>query len=260
MRVAPKVWIGLAVTVGYIALVVALQAISGIPYTDIGDNAHNLFFGVDISLIVGAVVVAAVTTWFGWWGPVLHDRHRSAHRWPIIAPVLMAIIALVGLFSADWGAISGPFIAAALVLLLVGFTEEVVTRGILLRGLRTRFAEPWVWFISTLVFALMHMANSFNGQGIGESTVQAGFAFLAGTIFYILRRTTGSLIPAMILHAAWDFTQFVDGIGTAGVARNLAQGFYPFVGIFGLICVIFVVRRADERITTAPLSGAPHSA
>jgi uncharacterized protein len=125
MRVAPRVWIGFAVTVGYMAIVVSVQAASGVPYTGWSESARNLFVGADLSLIIGAVALAVVVTALGWWGPVLRDRERSRHRWPIIAPVILAAIAVVGLVGADWNAVSGAVfyvlrpVAGSLVLAMV---------------------------------------------------------------------------------------------------------------------------------------------
>jgi len=248
LRITPKVWIGLAFFAGYALLVLGIQLISGIPYGEWGDSAGNLFRGAVLSLVIATVLLVAAVTWFGWWGPVLRERTPSRHRWPVIVPLLLGAIAMVGLFSADWGAVSGAFLFAALGLCLVGFTEEVVTRGVLLVALRTRFAEVWVWLISTALFALMHLANVALGQAVGGTLQQVLAAFATGTAFYILRRISGSLIPAMLLHALWDFDLFVLGNGSPGAGAGVAQGFYLPVALLALISVAFVIRNADERI------------
>ncbi|WIB33082.1 CPBP family intramembrane glutamic endopeptidase [Curtobacterium sp. MCSS17_005] len=251
MRVAPRVWIGVAVVVGYSALVVGVQAATGINYTTWGDSARNLFVGAGLSLIIAAVVLAIVTSLLGWWGPALREQHRSAHRWPIITPVILALMAVVGLTASDWSAVSGGFLAAALVLVLVGFTEELVARGLFLVALRSRLSEVWVWLITSVVFGLMHLSNSLLGQTLDETIPQVGFAFVVGTVFYILRRTTGSLVPAMVLHGLWDFTQFIEGNGTPGPAADFAQAFLFPVAALAFISVAFVIRGADERLTGA---------
>ncbi|WP_294568442.1 CPBP family intramembrane glutamic endopeptidase [uncultured Arthrobacter sp.] len=250
MRVTPRIWIGLAVFVGYMLLVLVVQSSTGIPYTEWGASAGNLFIGVVLSLIIATIILVPLITWLRWWRPVIHERERSRHRWPIIAPILMAGIAIVGLISADWGAVSGAFLLAALGLCLVGFTEEVVTRGVLLVGLRTRLAEVWVWLISSALFALMHLINIVLGLPVPGTLAQVAAAFGTGTVLYILRRTTGSLIPAMILHALWDFNIFVLGNGTPGPAAGFIQVLYLPVIVFALISVAFVIRGANEHITT----------
>lgn len=190
-RVHPRVWIGIAVYLGYVATVFAIQQLSGIPYTDFGDSGGNLFFGVGLSLIVGAVLLAITTSLLGWWRPALFDRHRSAHKWPIIAPAIMVVALIVNLVSVDWASYDGAFLAASIVLLLVGFTEELCTRGLLLVGLRSRLSEVWVWFLTSVLFGIMHLVNALTGQAIGPTIQQVTLAFGAGTILYIVVALAG---------------------------------------------------------------------
>lgn len=251
VRVRPRVWIGLAIYLGYVAVVYTLQLVSGVPYDELGESGSNLFFGAGVSLIVAAVLLAITTTVLGWWRPALFDRRRSV-RWPIIAPILLAVALLFNLISTDWASYDGAFFAASLVLLLVGFTEEITTRGLLLTGLRSRLNEGWVWFISTALFALMHLLNATSGQALGPTIQQVVFAFVAGTILYILRRTTGTLIWAMVLHGLWDFSTFAVTHGTPGPLVGVGATFELLAGIVGLIAVAFVIRGAHERIGVAP--------
>ncbi|MBM7829461.1 membrane protease YdiL (CAAX protease family) [Agromyces cerinus] len=246
LRVTPRVWIGFAIWVGYIVVVFAMQKLTGVPYTELGDSGENLFFGVGLSLIVGSVLLAITTSLLGWWRPALFDAARSRHRWPIIAPIAMAVLVLVNLAATDWAAYDVAFFGASIVLLLVGFTEELTTRGLLLVGLRSRLSEPWVWFLSTLAFALMHYINVFAGQGFLPTTQQVGFAFLGGTIFYILRRTTGSLVWAMVLHGFWDFSTFSSGYGETSPLVGLTAILYLVVGLFALVAVWWTFRSTAQ--------------
>jgi uncharacterized protein len=132
--------------------------------------------------------------------------------------------------------------------LLIGFGEELLTRGTGLVGLRGRFAEPLSWFFSCLIFALLHGLNVLFGQGALDTVTQVGAAFAAGTVLYLLRRLAGSLIPCMLVHAFFDFTTFTlpadaAASGSPWLALGLAQ--YPafilaFVGVF-------LVLRKDAR-------------
>lgn len=248
MRVTPRVWIGFAIWVGYAALVLAIQSLSGISYTAWGDSASNLFFGAGISLIIASIALAITTTALGWWKPAMHDRQRSRHRWPILVPVLFAVLALVNLLLTDWDSYDLPFLGASLVLLLVGFTEELTARGLLLTALRSRLHEGWVWFLTSLCFGLFHLVNILLGQDAFVTIEQVIFAFLVGTAFYILRRTTGSLIYAMILHALWDFSVFAVAYGHPSELANIVTAVVPLAGILALAAVPFVIRGSDERL------------
>ncbi|WP_066302399.1 CPBP family intramembrane glutamic endopeptidase [Arthrobacter luteolus] len=249
-RVVPRVWIGLVIWAGYLGLVYIIQSLSGIPYDTWGDSAGNLFFGAGLSLIVATVLLALTTTLLGWWHPALYDRNRSRHRWPIFIPILMAVAAAMNLAGTDWSAYSGAFLAASLTLGLVGFTEEIVNRGLLLVGFRTRLSEGWVWFLTSAMFGLTHFVNIALGADAAGTVQQVFFAFLAGTVFYILRRTTGSLWAAMLLHGLWDFSVFATGVGTPGDIVYVANVIVPLTGLLGLVCVRFVISDAKERISS----------
>lgn len=250
-RVRPRIWIGLLIFLGYVALVTVVGRVSGVDYDELGDNAANLFQGAGISLILGAVVLAVTTTWLGWWRPALFERKRSV-RWPIITPVLLATAMLFNLIGSDWDSYDGAFFAASLVLLLVGFTEEMATRGLLLTGLRSSLHEAWVWLITSTLFALMHLINIFLGQPIAPTLQQVLFAFMAGTVLYILRRVTGTLLWSMVLHALWDFSTFAVGHGEANFLSGLSVLVQIPAFILALIAVAFVIRGAEERTGPSP--------
>jgi uncharacterized protein len=245
IRIRPRVWIGVAVYLGYIVVVFAVQSISGIRYPDLGLSGANLFLGAGLSLMVGAVLLAITTSLLGWWRPALFDRHRSRHRWPIIAPAIMVVALVLNLASTDWASYDVAFLGASVVLILVGFTEELTTRGLLLTALRSRLSEVWVWLLTSALFGLMHLINIAAGQDVGTTLQQVGLAFGGGTIFYILRRVTGSLIWAMALHGLWDFSTFAVGHGTPGPAAALG-GIIAVLVAFA--SVAFVIRGADERL------------
>ncbi|WP_022888720.1 CPBP family intramembrane glutamic endopeptidase [Agromyces italicus] len=255
LRVRPRVWIGLAIWLGYAIVVFIVQQLSGIPYTRLGDDGGTLFLGAGVSLVVGAVLLAITASLLGWWHPALFDRKRSA-SWPIFVPAIMAVALVINIASTDWGSYDIGFFAASIVLLLVGFTEEMATRGLLLVGLRSRLGEGWVWFITSALFGLMHLANAFTGQDLLLTLQQVGMAFLGGTVFYILRRTTGTLIWAMVLHALWDFSTFAVGHGTPGPLAVLAGTVNLIAGVIGLAVVWFVIRGADERLGSTRLTTA----
>lgn len=246
LRVRPRVWIGIVIWLVYVLLVFAVQRLSGVPYTDFGRNGHDLFFGAGLSLVIATVLLAVTTSLLGWWRPALFEERRSRHRWPVFVPIVMAVLVVVNLAATDWRSFDGPFLAASIVLLLVGFTEEITTRGLLLTALRSRLGEPLVWFLSSALFAAMHLVNFFAGQDLGPTLQQVGSTFLAGTVFYILRRTTGTLIWAMVLHALWDFSVFSVQHGTASPLAGLVGTLDLLLGVVALAIVWTTFRSVDR--------------
>lgn len=247
LRVAPRVWIGVVIYVAYVVVVFGVQVLTGIPYTEFGTDAINLFLGAGLSLIVSSVLLAMTTTMLGWWRPALFERSRAVRRWPIIAAAVMVVGLVINLAATDWASYDVAFFAASVVLLLVGFTEELTTRGLLLIALRSRLSEVWVWLLTSALFGVMHLVNALNGQAVGPTVAQVLLAFGAGTIFYIIRRVTGSLIWAMVLHGLWDFSTFALGRGTPAAFAALGATMEIVAIVVALVGVGFVIKGADER-------------
>ncbi|MCU0308517.1 MAG: CPBP family intramembrane metalloprotease [Thermoleophilia bacterium] len=257
MRVRPRPAVGIAVAVAYAVVFIVVQLALGADYDRIADTTENVVRGIIAPVAAGAVLLIIVTTWLGWWRPALSER-PSGPRWLWIVPALVLISAVVTLATGDPGSLSTELLVAlAISTLLVGFGEELATRGVALVGLRGRYGEVGVWFGTSLIFGLLHGLNLVTGQAIGPTLRQVGFAFLFGTVFYVMRRLSGTLILCMALHALWDFSTFAHGGGEAGAATTdspEAAG-----GLIGLLAVViaFIGLRAMLRSPATPSGQEP---
>ena len=205
MRVTPRVWIGFAIFIGYVFVIYLVTTLSGVPFPKIGTSAETTWRGAVLDLSIAAVLLAITTSLLGWWRPALFERKRSHHTWPIFVPIIMFLAAIVNLFTTDWTKFDASFVLSLIALgVFVGFCEELMSRGLVLTSFRSRLPEVWAWLLTTLLFGGMHLVNAALGAPLSNSLAQAGLAAMSGTAFYILRRTTGSLIWAMVLHGLWD--------------------------------------------------------
>nr|WP_280922894.1 DUF2171 domain-containing protein [Rubellimicrobium aerolatum] len=99
-----------------------------------------------------------------------------------------------------------PVVAILLVnTVLVGFSEEVMFRGFLYSGLRDRL-RPWpaIWAV-TLLFGALHTLNALVTGHLLDALQQSGNATLIGLALLAIRLRTGSIWPAVLVHASWDF-------------------------------------------------------
>ncbi|MGO7983793.1 hypothetical protein ACC691_38780, partial [Rhizobium johnstonii] len=76
------------------------------------------------------------------------------------------------------------------------------------------------------------------------------------TIFYILRRVTGTLIWAMVLHGLWDFSTFSSSHGVASPIAGLTGILYLVTGLFALVAVWWTLRSRDAAVAPVGTAGA----
>lgn len=261
MRVAPRPLITVGVALGYMAIVGVTWSFLGLDYDDVGSTTSTVVEGIVVPVAIGAVFLAAVTSFLGWWGPAIHEDMR-APKWLWAVPALMFLpglgFALGGFGEADRSA--GFLLALGVGCLLVGFSEEMLTRGTGLVGLRGGFGEALSWFFSCLLFGLIHALNAVFGQSIGLTLQQILFAFLAGSVLYVTRRVSGTLVVCMLLHAWIDFTTFAFSDAAIDAESPFAAlaGLQWLAFLLALVGVAVVLRRTGRTSgrSTGSLSAA----
>jgi membrane protease YdiL (CAAX protease family) len=185
---------------------------------------------------------------------VFRDDERSP-RWTLLIPAFLALGIVAGLATADWGSRDTSFIAWLLVgTIAVGIAEETLTRGLVLTAMRGGMGEIGAWFWSSLLFGLLHGANIVLGQDVGPTLQQIVFAFVFGSVLYAARRSTGTLLVPIVLHALWDFTTFMGSEGDVSAAQGL-QGFISYVAVI-LFIVAAVKRSIFTTSSTVPVGEA----
>lgn len=92
----------------------------------------------------------------------------------------------------------------------VGISEEVFFRGIILNELKTKRIQSAI-IISSLLFAVLHLANLAGGINIKYAILQVLFAFIFGVVAAQMTILTKSLTPAIIWHFSHDFIAFMTG-------------------------------------------------
>ena len=247
MRIQPRPSIAVGVFIGYAAVVTVMSLIGGVDYDEIGDTTENVRDAIVIPIAVGAVFLAAMATYLGWWRPALFENERAGSRWMLAVPVCMLLYGLTGVAGFDWDSPRTdvlPLLAVGV--LLVGFSEEMVTRGLMIVGLRGGLKEPMVWLVSSLLFGLLHAINIVFGQAVDATLQQIVFAFLLGTAFYVTRRVTGTLLVCMVLHALWDFGT-IGNEATDGT--NYAGFFLVLTAVLGLVAVWRLLRSPAPAAT-----------
>jgi membrane protease YdiL (CAAX protease family) len=101
--------------------------------------------------------------------------------------------------SSSVPAVAGGLALSLLAFILVGYQEELLCRGYQLQNLVDGSGLRWALFLSSAIFALLHLANPGAGTASTVGLVAAGY-FLA---FAWVR--TGRLWLSIGLHIGWNF-------------------------------------------------------
>ncbi len=216
-RKQPSAKAALLVFLGYIAVVVGMNRIfaSDFNFDEVVSSASHTRDGIVLPVGVASIYLAGIATLYGWWRPALFEpRDRpSLPKWLWVIPIagiagFMSDIARSehrdAFTNEHWRYLISGF-------LLVGFSEELMTRGLLVAGFRSAWSEFRVYAGTTALFGLMHGLNFFFGQDAATTVKQVLGVIPMATAFYIIRRISGSLVLAMLFHALLDFSLVVFG-------------------------------------------------
>jgi membrane protease YdiL (CAAX protease family) len=241
-KITPNLRNGLLVALLYVVYFMIALKISGVGYENITDSADNVLKAVILPLVGGAVLLTGFARWSGWWKDLWHDQYKiKGHSWMHLFAAIMFIGIIANLTAAQFGNATGQLIGYIFIgTALVGYCEELLFRGIVLRGARgSGLSELKVMLVVALSFGLFHGANFFLGQGIIATEQQVLFATINGAVFYMIFRKSGLLIVPMILHGLWDFSVF-SREATLGDNPEVAPAF-AIVGAIGLYLPIILL-------------------
>jgi membrane protease YdiL (CAAX protease family) len=238
----PSVMTGIFLYLGYLAIFFATWTINGVDYNRIGQNADTTRLWYAFPTLFGCAFLVVALSWLGWWRVVLFDRETAGPAWVWVLPVVVAAIIVGNFIGAASGTVPpGLLLWSTLGAVGVGFGEEMITRGSLLVGLRSRFSEPKAWLISTLLFSALHVPNVVFGLPLFAMPVQVVLTFIMGSGFYLMRRMSGTLLLPMVLHGLWDSSIFLN-VAMERPTSAVQYAVYPLA----IICLVAVLRSRKE--------------
>ncbi|MGH2958915.1 MAG: lysostaphin resistance A-like protein [Solirubrobacterales bacterium] len=248
-RIEPSWKVALAVVVAYMAVILTIAQSLGSDYTTIVDTAHNAYIGAVIPLAVGGVLLTLFLIWARWdwiWGDP-GKLPMTKLLW--IPPVLVVLGIVVRTTGVEWERLpTDLIIAIALAGILVGYSEEILFRGIVLRSLRTDGrSEAHAAIFTTIGFGLMHLLNIAGGAPVLGTFGQVVLAAISGFAFYLVRRGTGLIIYAMIGHGLWDMSTFLT-INFSKDGPALGALVLLVLNVFFLIAAIIYVWHREKGI------------
>lgn len=220
-------------------------------------STRSVLIAIAAPLAMGAIVLLVFLR-SARWPAATFTRQPVGGRWWMWIAVGLAIIPIVlRLFGIDYGAFA-PGVVASMFLagLLVGFTEELIYRGIVVKLLRDAgHREITVAVLSSLLFALSHSINAISGQPLATVAVTVVYTFGFGILMYLALRVTGSLVWPILLHALTDPTTILasggideNTLGTDNVFLSIASPFNYVIVLAGLLALFFIRGRVARPL------------
>lgn len=217
-----QLWRGLTAAALYIFCILLATAFTyrdADPPTNTPDTLIRLLPLQIMLVLICMGFVARYGAWrtFGF-GPV----NWSALVW--LAPSFVVMGAMAAGLVPAWqaGAFDGlaPWAWALLigVPLLIGFGEEVMFRGILLRSATQALPITWAMTLSAVLFAVMHTPAGLIAQPASATAQNTLFALTVGLFLAPVALRLGNLWPLIIWHAVWNMLVFSTQI--AGVQHG----------------------------------------
>ncbi|PRY69086.1 CAAX prenyl protease-like protein [Glaciihabitans tibetensis] len=253
-------WKAIVAVVAYLALYqlagfgIAVVAGDQVETGNLLATPASVFFGLGAGLVVGAVVLVGFAASVGWLRP-LFSRQPVAGRWWMWIFVVLLVIPIVLRFAGiDYDSYgTGVVVTMLFTGLFIGFTEELLYRGIVVKILRNAgHRELSVAALSSLFFALSHSINIFAGQPAITVALTVVFTFGFGMMMYLVMRATGNIVWAMLIHAITDPTTILASgalDASTGAAHSpildLATPFNIIFVIAGVIVLFFIRGKAE---------------
>ena len=237
-RREPSVWLGLVLYLGYLTVFFITWSVNGVDYMRIGESAQTTRLWYAYPTLLGCAFLVVAISFLGWWRLVLFDKSRSGPVWIWIFPVVMAAIIANNFLGMPSGKLTFELVLwSSLGAVGVGLGEEMITRGSMVVGLRSRFTEGKVWLFSTLLFSAMHVPNVFFGLPMANMPIQVILTFIMGSGLYVVRRMSGTLLLPIILHGLWDSSLFLT-VATGGTPSSIQFAIYPLAIACALVVVL----------------------
>jgi CAAX protease family protein len=234
---------------------------------DLLSSAGTIFIQLTGGLIVGSIVLIAFTTFMGWNAEIFGRQPIYRSGWMWLAPAIVLTPIILRVLGIDWGGrglqVSMMMMATGL---LIGFSEELLYRGVAVKMLRSGgHREFSVAAISSLLFGLSHTINLISGAKLTTVLATVPYTIAFGVLMYLSMRVIGFIAGAMILHGLTDPTTFLatgglpDDVDTTAVTGLLAiAGQYGtlLVVLAGFIMVFFIRGRVGEPKATRAQAAA----
>lgn len=124
------------------------------------------------------------------------DFTRALFYLPLIAIVLLQFIKGI-----DTDLAATTIVWIVLLMLAVGFLEELIFRGVLFKAILETSTLTRAIVISGVTFGLGHVVNLARGMSLTGQVMQVLLGIVLGIVLALIFAVTGTIVPLVVFHA-----------------------------------------------------------
>ncbi|GAA2173121.1 hypothetical protein GCM10009846_13790 [Agrococcus versicolor] len=251
-------WKALILAVGYLALYESASLLMApfVPFIGGAESASYVVVLLVVPILMGGLILVGFGASVRWLRSTFARQSIRGGGWMWIAVAVVLLFNVMRFASIDYAAAGFDWVAAWLLAgLLIGFTEELLTRGYVVRIMRSSGrSEIAVGLVSAALFALLHASNLFLGQPLLSTALQILYTFFFGFCMYLALRVTRTIVAPILLHASTDPSIFMQGTypltGPLASLAQLGNIVVVLVGVVLLVVFLITERRSAARLAS----------
>ena len=213
------------------------------------ESGNDVHLGCGIGAAIGAVV--AMGLFKLWFKP---DFKGCLQRKGLLTGILLflpvAVIHYIGSVVSWTSFGTGSVLLALLAAFSPGFVEETAFRGLgvanYMRTIKSEKQIKVIFWLSSLVFGLVHATNIFAGGDPASCAIQAVYAIGIGMALGAVYLRTGNLLPCILGHMSLDFMEFIRGdlSQSGGIMTGMGVGDWItcFAAVVGAAWGLWLIR------------------
>lgn len=169
-------------------------------------------------------------------------RGIPAESWVYYLPLLLvlAVNCMAG-FKTNTASTLLYFIGFTL---LVGFVEETIYRGLVLKILLKKGTAVAV-ITSSILFAVTHILNALSGQNLADTLLQIVYALLVGLVLALLMVKMDNILPLITFHFIHNLIQF------SSTTNSYWYGNLIVIGVLALHAVWLILNLRKVPVSSA---------
>lgn len=181
--------------------------INGVPYTNPKMVETLWIFEVVMTLLT----VGVIAKFFSWKEVGFGKINKKQALWliPVLGIAFIMWGNIIHFIMQNTGSITPEqwslFALVGFTTFLVGFSEELMYRGIVLTAFAKKNKMISALFVSAVAFSLLHSVNILAGPTYAAIGGQLVLTFILGLVFGLLRIKIENIVPLIIFHWLWDF-------------------------------------------------------